>query len=279
MEHWDLHVHTTASDGMQSPEDVVRLAREIGLAGIAITDHDTVEGVKRGQKEGERLGVKVIAGVEISTLADGRDIHVLGYGMEIEDRHFLARLQQQRESRKQRNTQIIQRLHKLGIDIRMEEVAAKKRDRSPDANIGRPHIAEVLVEKGVAGSMDEAFSRWVGEDGAAYVAISRITPEEAIQLIQQAGGVPVLAHPGSYKNDGLVDRLAKRGLVGIEVRHPDHNEQMERRYRQLASNHGLIPTAGSDFHGERQGSMYHAPLGTCYVDETIVKKIQTWKKG
>lgn len=280
MKQWDLHVHTTASDGMLSPEAVVRLAGEAGLSGIAITDHDTIEGVKRAQEEGKRLGVNVIAGVEVSsTLTDGGDIHILGYVVDIEDRRFLDRLRQQRKAREQRNERIIKRLHEMGIDIRLEEVLAKKRDRSPDANLGRPHIAEVLVDKGVATSMDKAFNRWIGKDGAAYVPTSRITPEEAIQLIREAGGVPVLAHPGLYRNDGLVSRLVERGLVGIEVRHPDHDEQMERHYYEMAVNHNLIPTAGSDFHGERQGSMYHAPLGTCYVDESIVKMVQEWKKG
>ncbi|MFD1436033.1 PHP domain-containing protein [Kroppenstedtia eburnea] len=263
----DLHVHTTASDGMFSPVEVVRMAKAKGLQGIAVTDHDTVAGVEEARACGQESGLVVIPGVEISTVANGQDIHVLGYFVDPADEQFQERLREQREARKRRNHQLLDRLTKLGIQITMEEVEARKQDK---VNIGRPHIAEVLVEKGVVQNMDEAFAKYLGKDGAAYVTTPRISPEEALVLIREAGGVPVLAHPGLYDDDELVLRLAKNGLAGIEVNHPDHDEEMRVRYTEIVRQFGLLATAGSDFHGERHGSMYHADLGTCTTDwETV----------
>lgn len=263
----DLHVHTTASDGMLSPKEVVMLAKEKGLYGIAITDHDTVEGIGEARKLGEKVDVAVIPGVEVSTVANGQDIHVLGYYVDPADERFKKRLREQREARKRRNKMLLDKLRELGIRITMEEVEARKKDKS---NVGRPHIAEVLVEKGIVQSMNEAFDQYLGKDGAAYVTTPRISPEEALILIRQAGGVPVLAHPGLYDDDALVLRLAENGLGGIEVNHPDHDGEMKKRYTEIARRFNLLTTAGSDFHGERQGSMYHADLGTCVTDgETV----------
>ncbi|PTX65046.1 hypothetical protein C8P63_101270 [Melghirimyces profundicolus] len=271
MERLDLHVHTTASDGMFTPEAVVTMARKKGLRGLAITDHDTTAGVKEAKKRGEELGVEVIPGVEISTVARGQDIHVLGYYVNPSDVIFREKLKEQREARERRNEMLLKKLGELGISITMEEVRAKKKGRK--TNIGRPHIAEVLVEKGVVGSMNEAFDRYLGKDGAAYVTTPRIHPEEAVRLIRDSGGVPVLAHPGLYDDDELVLRLAQNGLSGIEVDHPDHDDSMRSRYREMARRFGLLTTGGSDFHGERHGSMYHAPLGTCTVDRETVRAL------
>jgi predicted metal-dependent phosphoesterase TrpH len=165
-------------------------------------------------------------------------------------------------------------LNELGIAITWEEVQAKKRGASPEKNIGRPHIAELLVEKGVVRSMDEAFERYLGKDGAAYVTTNRISPFEAIDLIKEAGGVPVLAHPGLYEDDALVEEIIAHGLVGLEVYHPDHGEERTERYREMAERHGLIVTAGSDFHGERHGSMFHAPIGTKTVAYDQVERLK-----
>ncbi|SMO49198.1 PHP domain-containing protein [Melghirimyces algeriensis] len=271
MNHLDLHVHTTASDGMFSPKDVVKMAREKALHGIAITDHDTVDGVEEALKYGKESGIMVIPGVEISTVADGQDIHVLGYYVDYTDQAFHARLREQREARQRRNVLLLKKLEDLGVRITMEEVLSKKKDQT--GNAGRPHIAEVLVEKGVVQSMNEAFDKYLGKDGAAYVTTPRIRPEEAIVFIRQAGGIPVLAHPGLYQDDKLVNDLAKAGLGGIEVNHPDHDERMKLHYTQIARRFGILTTGGSDFHGERHGSMYHAPLGTCFTDLETVEKL------
>jgi predicted metal-dependent phosphoesterase TrpH len=270
----DLHIHTTASDGLFSPEEVVRMAKDTGLQAIAITDHDTVGGVAQAAVAAAKLGMELVPGIEISTLADGQDVHVLGYFVDTEQEWFLKRLQSLRNTRAERNRKIIEKLNELGIAITWEEVQAKKRGASPEKNIGRPHIAELLVDKGVVRSMDEAFERYLGKDGAAYVTTKRITPFEAIDLIKEAGGVPVLAHPGLYENDALVEEIITHGLAGLEVYHPDHDEERTERYRKMAERHGLIITAGSDFHGERHGSMFHAPIGTKTVAYDQVERLK-----
>ncbi|SEN06974.1 PHP domain-containing protein [Lihuaxuella thermophila] len=269
----DLHCHTTASDGLLTPAQVVRLAKEAGLAAVAITDHDTVAGVEEAKQAGSELGVEVVPGVEISTLWNGREIHMLGYFIDTQHPDLLNKLKAQREVRKLRNRMMIEKLNELGIDITMEEVEAKK--RGPNLNVGRPHIAEVLIDKGVVQSMDEAFDRFLGRDGLAYVTPERISPQDAIELVHASGGVAVIAHPGLYERDELIPELVRKGLNGIEVNHPDHPEQAKERYRLLAEQYQLIATAGSDFHGERNGSMYHAPLGTCTVDYTSLTALKS----
>lgn len=271
----DLHIHTTASDGLFPPDEVVRIAKEAGLRAIAITDHDTVGGVAHARAAAANFGIELVPGVEISTLAEGQDVHVLGYFVDTEQKWFLQRLQSLQYMREERNRQIIEKLNKMGIAITWEEVQAKKRDASPERNVGRPHIAEVLVDKGVVHSMDEAFDRYLGKDGAAYVTTKRMTPFEAIDLIKEAGGVPVLAHPGLYENDALVEEIIAHGLVGLEVYHPDHDRERTERYRLMAERYGLIVTAGSDFHGERHGSMFHAPIGTQTVAYDQVKRLKS----
>jgi 3',5'-nucleoside bisphosphate phosphatase len=275
----DLHIHTTASDGLFPPGEVVRIAKEAGLRAIAITDHDTVGGVAHARAAAANFGIELVPGVEISTLAEGQDVHVLGYFVDTEQKWFLQRLQSLQYMREERNRQIIEKLNKMGIAITWEEVQAKKRDASPERNVGRPHIAEVLVDKGVVHSMDEAFDRYLGKDGAAYVTTKRMTPFEAIDLIKEAGGVPVLAHPGLYENDALVEEIIAHGLVGLEVYHPDHDRERTERYRLMAERYGLIVTAGSDFHGERHGSMFHAPIGTQTVAYDQVKRLKSAVKS
>ncbi|RKN86651.1 PHP domain-containing protein [Paenibacillus ginsengarvi] len=274
-DQFDLHSHTTASDGTNAPAVNVRLAKEAGLRGLAITDHDTIAGVAEAVEEGRLLGVEVVPGVEISTVAGGQDIHVLGYYIDYTDETLLSRLGQLRETRNQRNDMMLAKLSELGLPVTMEEVleVSKKKPRK-DETVGRPHIAEVLVAKGYVSSIAEAFDRYLGKDGAAYVNPPRIRPEDAIDWIREAGGVSVLAHPGLYDDDELVVRLIGYGVAGIEAYHSDHTPDTEKRYAELAGQHGLIVTGGSDFHGSRNGVVFHAPLGARYVDDAAVKRLQ-----
>jgi predicted metal-dependent phosphoesterase TrpH len=270
----DLHAHTTASDGLLHPRELVRLAHRLRLAAVAITDHDTVDGVKEALDEGKKLGIEVVPGVEISTLWEGREIHMLGYFINPDDPEFLHKLWELREVRAQRTEMMVRRLNELGIHITLEEVMAKKKGNQSDLNVGRPHIAEVLIDKGVVHSMDEAFDRYLGKDGLAYVTPERIPPQEAIRLIQGCGGVAVMAHPGLAQMDELISELAEAGLDGLEVNHPDHPPEDKDKYAAIAERYGLISTAGSDFHGERNGSMYHAQLGTCTTDLSIIQQLK-----
>lgn len=274
-ERYDLHSHTTASDGTQAPADHVRLALAAGLSGLAITDHDTVAGVAEAVAEGRRLGVEVIPGVEISTAVDGRDIHVLGYYIDVSDAQLLRRLDSQRNTREQRNRLILQRLAELGVDVTMEEVRAQSRNiPSKEDTIGRPHIAAALVAKGAVATIGEAFDRYLAGDAPGFVRVERIRPEHAVDWIREAGGVPVLAHPGLYQDETLVQRLIDYGIAGIETSHPDHRPEDEALYARLAAEHGLIATAGSDFHGSRAGVVYHAPLGARHVGPAALERLR-----
>ncbi|WP_334071779.1 MULTISPECIES: PHP domain-containing protein [Paenibacillus] len=275
-ERYDLHTHTRASDGMNAPADNVRLAREHGLAGLAITDHDTVAGIKEAMAEGERQGITVIPGVEISTRSSGKDIHVLGYFIKTDDSLLLQRLAGLRETREARNVQIIEKLQGLGISITLDEVkAGLGRPLRPDESLGRPHIADALVRKGLAADMRDAFDRYLGEGKPGYASLPRISPEEAMIWIREAGGVPVLAHPGLYGDDQLVEAIVERGRpAGIEVYHSDHGPEAEERYLALARRYGLIATGGSDYHGARQGVVFHGDLGSRYADGECVRQLK-----
>ncbi|SFJ56228.1 PHP domain-containing protein [Brevibacillus centrosporus] len=270
--HADLHTHTKASDGTCDPAENVRLAKEAGLAAVAITDHDTVAGVPAARKAAEELGIEVIPGIEVSSVGRGQDIHVLGYFVPYEDEAFQERLVSLRETRHERNQLLIARLQELGIPITLENVYRRK--QGTDKNIGRPHIAEELIELGVVASIDEAFAKYLGKEGAAYVNPPRITPQQAITLIKDAGGAAVLAHPGLYDADDLVEELIAFGLDGIEVNHPDNDPDQRARYTAWANEHGLVITGGSDFHGWRGEEPFHAMLGTHTAPMEAVEKLR-----
>ncbi|MNO26174.1 hypothetical protein D3C76_160230 [compost metagenome] len=263
MERYDLHTHTQASDGMNQPAENVRLAKEKGLTGLAITDHDTVAGIAEALLAGKELGLDVVPGIEISSRVGEKDIHVLGYFVDPEDNRFKERLARLRLVREERNALIIAKLQQLGLSITLEEVkAGLSRPLRPDESLGRPHIADTLVRKGYVSDMRDAFDRYLAEGKPGYASLPRIAPEEAIVWIREAGGVPVLAHPGLYSDDDLVRSIVERGKpAGIEVYHSDHGPEEELRYAAMAEKYGLIVTGGSDYHGVRQGVVFHGDLG------------------
>jgi predicted metal-dependent phosphoesterase TrpH len=270
----DLHTHTNASDGTNEPPVNVRLAKAAGLAAVAITDHDTIAGIRTAEQEGRNIGVEVVPGVEISTVAKGQDIHVLGYYISTTDTTFLQRLERLRNTRQQRNRMLIERLHELGMDISLDEVMNSRQPNIDQETVGRPHIADVLVSKGYVATIAEAFEKYLGKSGAAYVNPPRIHPAEALEWIKAAGGTAVLAHPGLYGDDELVRELIGRGLDGLEVYHSDHSAAEEAKYLQLAESAGLLVTAGSDFHGQRHGEVFHAPIGTRKVAVDVLQLLR-----
>lgn len=272
----DLHTHSQASDGMQPPAENVKLAKQRGLSAVALTDHDTVAGVAEAQRAGHEYGIDVVAGVEISTRADGKDIHVLGYYVNTEDEQFLERLRGLREAREERNHLIIAKLQELGLEISWQEVIdGLGRPLEPDESIGRPHMADVLVRKGYAADMRDAFNRYLAEGQPGYVSVPRVAPEDACQWIKDAGGAAVIAHPGLYRDDELVRRiLVDAHPDGIEVVHSDHGPEEERRYAELAREFGLIQTGGSDYHGVRQGVVFHGDLGSKTVTIDVLDKLR-----
>ncbi|MEW9697834.1 PHP domain-containing protein [Paenibacillus sp. SI8] len=276
----DLHTHTTASDGTQKPAANVQMAFDAGLGAIAITDHDTVSGVAEALKAGEQLGIEVVPGVEISTVARNQDIHVLGYYIQTSDPQFLQRLESLRETRDRRNEMIIARLQELGLRITLDEVMLEVESiKTKGDTVGRPHIAAVLLKKGYVASISEAFDRYLGKGAAAFANPPRIEPATAIQWIHEAGGAAVLAHPGIYHDDELVEAIIAQGLDGIEAYHSDHSPEDEARYLQLAERYGLLVTAGSDFHGERGGVVFHAPIGSRRIGLDVLKSLKQKKES
>jgi predicted metal-dependent phosphoesterase TrpH len=252
----DLHIHTTASDGTLTPSEVISQALKLKLKAIAITDHDTLAGSKEALQAGIPSPLKFLTGVEISAApppfyAGSGSFHLLGYTIRLDDpalNHALEKLQQ---ARKNRNPAIISRLNDLGITITLDEV----RQEAGEGQLGRPHIAKALIKKGLVGSMNQAFDRYLGADGPAYVDKFRIECRKAIALIQDAGGIPVLAHPGllqcktSDQFDELIAGLKKMGILGVEVFYPEHTPGQTHLFAELAQRHNLMLTGGTDFHG------------------------------
>ncbi|MCU0590190.1 MAG: PHP domain-containing protein [Desulfobacterales bacterium] len=255
----DLHIHSTASDGTLSPAEIIALALQLGLGAISITDHDSIAGSREALIGGIPATLGFLTGVEISaepppSYSGAGSIHILGYGLRLDDPELNRTLEKLQDSRRQRNPEIISRLNKQGISIRLEEVEREAADGQP----GRPHIAKLLVKKGVVKSFDEAFDRYLGNGKPAYVDKFRIESVHAIELINAAGGIPVLAHPcllelGRVEQlDELLQDMLSMGLKGLEVFYPQHSFEQTRQYADLARRHDLLITGGTDFHGDIQ---------------------------
>jgi predicted metal-dependent phosphoesterase TrpH len=249
LKYIDLHTHTTASDGSMTPADLVRYAYNKGLAAVAVTDHDTVDGIGQAIEEGDRLGIEVIAGVEIS-VDFSSEVHLLGYFLNGHCEPILRTLKDLRERRETRNPRIVNKLNELGFDITMEEVSSK----AEGGNVGRPHIARVMIEKGYVNNMDEAFEKYLGSGRPAYFKKDKLLPKEGIAEIIRSGGIPVLAHPFFIglpygQLDQLVKELTGYGLKGIEAYYSLHTEEQTSSLLQIAQKYGLLVTGGSDFHG------------------------------
>ncbi|NLZ38711.1 MAG: PHP domain-containing protein [Firmicutes bacterium] len=246
----DLHVHTTASDGLYSPEEVVKLAARKGLQALAVTDHDTVDGIKEAQLTGEKVGIEVWPGIELSTEYEDSEIHLLGFGIDPDAVSLFTLLSRLRESRFERTEKIVAVLKKMDYQITMEEILQEAGNAAP----GRAHIARLLVKKGYRKNVPEVFATLLDKGQPAYVKRYKITPQEAIATIRAAGGAACWAHPGLAKKDHLLALFIKYGLHGIEVFHPDHSNAAEKKYLSLAQEPGLLITGGSDFHGKEMGS-------------------------
>jgi predicted metal-dependent phosphoesterase TrpH len=247
----DLHTHSTASDGSYSPRELVRLAKEAGLKAVALTDHDTTDGLTEAVAAGEALGVEVVPGVEISAKHGGNTMHILGYFLDFHSGELAERLGVLKQARKDRNPQIIAKLNVLGIPVTMEQVERI----SGGGQVGRPHIARALLESGFVTTVQQAFDIYLKSGGKAYVSKFRFPPDEALDMIRQAKGVPVLAHPFTLEMGSppalkeLLRNLQDLGLAGIEVYYADHTPEQEALYLKLARELGLLVTGGSDFHG------------------------------
>jgi predicted metal-dependent phosphoesterase TrpH len=249
----DLHTHSRASDGTQSPAEVMRAAAEAGLDVVALTDHDTTNGLVEAGTAAAAAGIELVPGVEFSTVREGEGMHVLCYFMDPTYPEFMAELQRLQDDRFTRGERMVAKLQELGYPITFGRV----RQIAKGGNIIRPHVAQALVEAGVVPTIKEAFSdELIGSRGPAYVEKHALHPLQAIDLIHRAGGACVLAHPGTWREVSpvpvaLVEELVEAGLDGIEAAHPEHTPEMELAYVDMAERWGLIWTGSSDCHGTR----------------------------
>ncbi|MBC7766074.1 MAG: PHP domain-containing protein [Hyphomonadaceae bacterium] len=274
----DLHTHSMYSDGTLTPTQLVQHAVAIGLRAIALTDHDTVEGLAQAQAEAEKHDITFVTGIEIG-VAFETEMHILGLNIDYLKPDFLQQVQHLRSFRNARNPQIIDKLNALGIDITMDEVS----DNAGGQVSGRLHIANVLVQKGAVASTQEAFSKYLGETGLAYVRKQKLTAKEGIAIIKQAGGLAFLAHPIYIEKHGIdlkpvLVELKAYGLGGIEAYYSEYSAEDTVRYLNLCEQLGLLPCGGSDFHGANKPEIALGNgRGTLCVPDSVLKKMLEYR--
>jgi hypothetical protein len=249
----DLHSHTTASDGTLAPRDLVALAAKHGVRVLAVTDHDSTNGIAEAREaaRGQR-GLTIVPGIEINCDVDGAEIHVLGYFLDVEASWLQDFLGEQRAERAARVHRVLEKLAALGMPLDASEVFALVKEGSA----GRPHIAQAMVHRGYVRSVREAFDRYLHTGGPASAPRRKLTPEQAVGVIRRASGVPVIAHPGLADRDAMLPSLVEAGLQGLEAHYPEHSAMQTETYLQYCARHDLVATGGSDFHGPAVG---HAP--------------------
>jgi len=264
----DLHVHTNASDGERPPAEIVRQAIDLGLRAIAITDHDTTDGVQEALNAAEGSQLLVIPGVEISSDARGEEIHVLGYFIDHNHPGFSDQLARFRASRLRRAKRMVSKLSGMGMPLDWDQV----RRRAAGDSIGRPHIAQAMLDNGYVSSIEDAFRSYIGRNGPAFVDRLKLSPEAAIHLIAEAGGLAVLAHPLWATHRVAV--LARCGLAGLEAYYTGYSEEETSLLVDLARQHGLLVTGGSDFHGSRVQPGHE--LGSVRVPNNVIQELQAY---
>ena len=249
----DLHIHTKYSDGTFSPIEILKMAHKRKMKVISITDHDTIDGVTLGANNAKEYGLEFVKGIEISCNQDGRDVHILGYFLNLEDSFFQKEIKYLQLERERRNSKIIEEFKKYNIFIDMKEI-----EKISKGNImGRPHFAHYLVENKYARNMTEAFSKYLGKSGLVYVERENFSPQRAVELIRKNGGLSSLAHPELITEDDnylekLIVDLKDKGLAAIECNYSSFTKAESKKYRKLANKHSLLVTGGSDFHGQNQ---------------------------
>ena len=246
MSEVDLHLHTTESDGRLTPAELIALVAQKGLKVVAVTDHDITDSIEPAWDAALAYPqLTVIPGIELSTDIPGNEVHILGYYIDYKDRDFQAMLEWFRDSRVGRAREMVQRLAALGVPVEWERV----KEIAGQGSIGRPHIAQAMVEKGYISLPHEAFDNYIGRNGPAYAEREKQTPEQAVQLVVQVGGVPVLAHPAQIDGlDQLLESLKAAGLKGMEVHYAEYDEDTIARLKEVAQRHNLLTCGGSDYH-------------------------------
>ena len=264
----DLHLHTNYSDGTYTPEELAGHARRCGLKAIALTDHDTVEGCGRTAIACQAAGIEFIPASELTAEMDGHEIHLLGYFLDTANPGLLRELEKFQQVRQDRIREMVGRINQLGIPLPVDDVFTLANCRSP----GRPHVARALTEGEFCGSIDEAFERFLKKGKPAWVPKFKMSAQQAINLIHQAGGLAVMAHPGLTRADELIPRLADLGMDGLECFHSKHNGSLTEQYRSMATRLNLLITGGSDCHGTTKGKPI---IGTVKLPYEYVEKLKT----
>ncbi|HNW39647.1 MAG TPA: PHP domain-containing protein [Candidatus Omnitrophota bacterium] len=271
MKYADLHVHTLHSDGTYTPAQLVKEGLRRGIGALAITDHDSTEGLDEALTQAAGTELEIIPGIELTAQHENQEVHVLGYFLDYRNQELLAKLKLIRLNRVERVHKIIENLAGLGIKLNAETVFGI----SGQATVGRMHIARALVKEKVVGSTAEAFRKYIGDRSPAYVLGFRLSVAEAIKMINAAGGVAVLAHPYMLYNDALISEFAGYGIEGIEVYYPEHSQSMVNFYLDLAKKLNLLVTGGTDFHGSAKPDI---KLGMIKVPLELVEKLRSAKK-
>lgn len=242
----DLHMHSTYSDGQLTPGELVEIAAECGLAAVALADHDCLDGVPEYVEAATKAGLESVSAVELSCIHHGRDLHILGYGVDVEDETLQEMLKRFCDTRENRGLKIVENLAGMGIDLDADSILEK----AGAGALGRPHIAEALVEAGYAENFNEVFDKYIGEGCPAYVDKYKMSPEEAVKYIHKASGLAFVAHPGFYLDDmGGFNELLEEAFDGVEVYHSQHTPETARKLVKIARERGLLMSGGSDFHG------------------------------
>lgn len=268
MQKADLHIHTTASDSLLPPSEVVRWAGIKRLKAIGITDHDTVDGIDEAIACAAENGVEIVPGVELNTEYQEEEIHILGYYMNYKKDWFVEKLDEIRNSRYKRASGMVEKLNGLGLKLSMEQVEKE----AGGGLIGRPHIARVMIREGYIDNIKEAFVKYIGKGCIAYVERYKLGCGEAIEIIKELGGVPVLAHPGLIRNRKLIPEILDMGMLGIEVYHTKHDEETTRNLLAVAGARKLLVTGGTDCHGNFVNN--EPILGNVTVDYINVERLK-----
>lgn len=273
----DLHTHSSASDGSDTPTELAGKAIDIGLSALALTDHDTLEGIDEARHAIDGHDLELIPGTELSLDYDDGGMHLVVLWLEPGPGPLQDRLVGLQEGRQTRNGRIVEILNAHGMDVSVEEIA----EESGSGSVGRPHIAAVMVAKGYVPDIRTAFDEWLGNRGPAYVSRPRLNPEEGIALARQSGGVPILSHPhtlGIHRADDMarmLDRLKEAGLVGLEAIYATYRRHEREGYANLARRFGLIPSGGSDYHGTyKAGLELGTGYGDLFVSESVLEELR-----
>jgi len=268
----DLHSHTNYSDGFHSPEELVHKAKDAGIDILSITDHDSVNGIEEATKIGEKLGIEIIPGVEISSDLRGAEVHILGYFVDIDNKELEHYLTFFREERVRRAARIVEKLNNLGFEITLDDVLEKAKNSA----VGRPHIAQAMLEKEIVNTYFAAFNKFIKNGGPAFERKVHLSPQSAFKIISDAGGLSFIAHP-AHMPENMIKELIDAGADGIEVIHPSHSRELTRFYRGIVNEYFLLESGGSDFHGgkreddEKFGKFFTTPIVVDAMRTRLIK--------